>query len=314
MNLRTILFVSIFSVVLWLATRDTPHSTDSNSGCSPAGRCPVNACGPIIKTNIETNIEMNFESLRVSVTRSRDPISPILRLRDPLEAARPNLSEATCMTPDSSSIDSPVHISFYGYMPAGSDGLCYDSSLGAMIGACCNILTPILSNYFDPRGHYRAMQSSTYSVQIRQTGQKGGRYVKTYVSAQINPYLLPESVATDPLKVHADVPLRSICSGLTKPQLKQLVLVHNIKLPSRGSIAVMVDAISDHGCSYLGNTGVGECGQQRRSKGRRRAATTKAAQERRGTAMRDAEDDGGHEDEGEREDEDKRDSNGNSRE
>ncbi|KAJ7807661.1 hypothetical protein B0H14DRAFT_2570199 [Mycena olivaceomarginata] len=173
MNLRTILFVSIFSVVLWLATRDTPHSTGSNSGCSPAGRCPVNACGPIIKTNIETNIEMNFESLRVSVTRSRDPISPILLVRDPLEAARPNLSEALWLH------------------ACGSDGLCYDSSLGAMIGACCNILTPILSNYFDPRGHYRAMQSSTYSVQIRQTGQKGGRYVKTYVSAQINPYLLP---------------------------------------------------------------------------------------------------------------------------
>jgi hypothetical protein len=42
-----------------------------------------------------------------------------------------------------------------------------------------------------------------------------------------------------------------------------------------------------------------------------RAATTKAAQERRGTAMRDAEDDEGHEGEGESEDEDKRDSNGN---
>ncbi|KAJ7822575.1 hypothetical protein B0H14DRAFT_2598498 [Mycena olivaceomarginata] len=41
------------------------------------------------------------------------------------------------------------------------------------------------------------------------------------------------------------------------------------------------------------------------------AATTKAAQERRGTAMRDAEDDGGHEGEGESEDEDERDSNGN---
>jgi hypothetical protein len=100
---------------------------------------------------------------------------------------------------------------------------------------------------------------------------RGGGPAKRYLPAHINLFLsegyaplrsgdkllyhshglhtqMQQTVANDPSKVQADMPVRSLIADLTKCQLKEIAAVHKIAVPNRSVIKDLVSAVINHNC------------------------------------------------------------------